>query len=78
MQRLIASDPVAESLHGLLDLGFKESFRTLPSTASLADAKHFMDTIPGLSDVFVTADGTKQAKVTGWVTDGKVLDKSRA
>ena len=37
-----------------------------------------MDTIPGLSDVFVTADGGKQTKVIGWVTDGKVLENSKA
>lgn len=54
------------------------SFRTLPPSASLADAKRLMDTIPGLSDVFVTVDGTKQTKVLGWVTDGKILEKSKA
>lgn len=56
----------------------KESFRTLPLSATLADAKRFMDTVPGLSDVFVTLDGTKQTKVTGWVTNVRVLEKSKA
>ena len=45
------------------------SFKTLPETSNLAEAKTLMDKIQICSDVFATEDGTPSSKVLGWVTN---------
>ena len=56
----------------------RESFRTVKPSATLADAKYFMDTVPDIRDVFVTSDGTPSTKVVGWVTNVIMLEKAVA
>lgn len=53
------------------------AFRTLLPTSTLAEAKHYLDTIPDCSDVFATEDGTADAKAVGWVTNVIVTEQAR-
>lgn len=75
-----AADLTLADLSADADAGkvLRESFRTLKPSATLADAKYFMDTAPDVRDVFVTADGTPSTKVVGWVTNVIMLEKTVA
>jgi hypothetical protein len=53
------------------------SFKTLPQTSNLAEAKSLMDQIKICSDVFATEDGTVNAKVVGWVTNVIVGEQAK-
>lgn len=50
---------------------------TVRETDSLAEAKTQMDRVPNCLDVFVTADGTRNSAVLGWLTNVIVLEQSR-
>ncbi len=52
------------------------SFKTLPQTSNLAEAKILMDKIRICSDVFATEDGTPNTKVLGWVTNIIIEEQS--
>ena len=49
------------------------SFVTVAPNATAAQAKTEMEKIPNCSDVFVTADGTRQTAVTRWITNVDLL-----
>jgi hypothetical protein len=53
------------------------SFKTLPETSNLAQAKSLMDQIKICSDVFATEDGTVTKKVLGWVTNVIVGEQAK-
>lgn len=53
------------------------SFKTLPGTSNLSQAKYLMDQIDICSDVFATEDGTINSKVLGWVTNTTISEQSR-
>ena len=70
------------TLQDLLDdTQFKDiligSFKTLPQTSDLAEAKILMDKTRNCSDVFVTEDGTPNTKVVGWLTNKIIEEKSK-
>lgn len=45
------------------------TFVAIPPTATLADARREMAKTADCKDVFVTTDGQKTSKVTGWLTN---------
>jgi hypothetical protein len=45
------------------------SFAVVPQTATLADAKRVMESMPWCQDTFVTRGGTRTEPVIGWVTN---------
>jgi hypothetical protein len=53
------------------------SFKTLPETSNLAQAKSLMDQIKICCDVFATEDGTVNSKVLGWVTNITVGEQAK-
>jgi hypothetical protein len=53
---------------------FSTSFATVKPDATLADANSAMQQTKDCEDVFVTADGTTQGEVVGWITDNIVQD----
>jgi hypothetical protein len=65
----------------LADAEYKDvltgSFRTLPGTSNLVEAKTLMDKITICSDVFATEDGTPNTAVVGWVTNVIIEEQSR-
>jgi hypothetical protein len=52
----------------------KDSFVTVGPDATAAQAKTDMEKIGNCSDVFVTADGTRQGAVTRWITNVDLLE----
>ena len=52
------------------------SFKTLPETSNLVEAKTLMDKITICSDVFATEDGQPNTKVIGWITDVIVREQA--
>ncbi|HEY8930836.1 MAG TPA: hypothetical protein VIM55_16645 [Mucilaginibacter sp.] len=46
-------------------------------SATAYDAKYLMDNSAFCQDVFITSTGAKDQPVIGWITDTKVLEKSR-
>lgn len=46
-----------------------ENFVTVQLTATVADARKTLQQAPGSKDVFITADGTREGPVVGWVTN---------
>jgi hypothetical protein len=54
------------------------SFGTVGPSSRLDAAKAVIDANPKCSDVIVTADGSRDTKAVGWLTNAIVLEKSRA
>jgi hypothetical protein len=52
------------------------AFTTVPTTATLADAKKKMDETPNCEDVFVTSTGTPTGIMLGWITDVTLANHS--
>jgi hypothetical protein len=50
----------------------------VPETASLADAKHAMETTPNCQDVMVTKTGKADSPVVGWLTNIEIAQNSKA
>lgn len=63
------------------DAKFKDmligSYKTLPESSNLAEAKVLMDNIRICSDVFATVDGTPDTTVIGWVTNRIIEEQSK-
>jgi hypothetical protein len=55
-----------------------QGFKTLAPTATLADAKAFIDQYRLCLDVFITDDGTPNTRMIGWLTNNAILEQSRA
>jgi hypothetical protein len=53
------------------------SFKTLPQTSNLSQAKSLMNDIKICSDIFATEDGNVNSKVLGWVTNVIVEAQSK-
>jgi hypothetical protein len=53
------------------------SFAVIPESATLGDAKEAMGRINNCQDVLVTAKGTRNEKVVGWITNGIIEHASR-
>jgi hypothetical protein len=78
----LAAELQALTLKDLLsDPEFKSkletSFAVVPQTATLADAKRVMESMPWCQDTFVTRGGTRNEPVIGWVTNVIVEANSR-
>jgi hypothetical protein len=58
----LLSDPEFKS-------NLETSFAVVPQTATLADAKRVMESMPWCQDTFVTRGGTRTEPVIGWVTN---------
>ncbi len=56
---------------------FATSFSTVRTDGTLADAKAAMEQTKNCEDVFVTADGTSNGEVVGWVTDNIIQENLR-
>jgi hypothetical protein len=69
---------VEDLLH---DPGFetllRNTFAIVPETATLADAKHVMESFPSCQDVFITRNGTSSEPVSGWLTNVMIEANSR-
>jgi hypothetical protein len=65
----------------LADPEFKSNlnntFVIVPETATLADAKRAMGSLPSCQDVFVTRTGASTEPISGWVTNVIIEDNSR-
>jgi hypothetical protein len=48
---------------------FERSFGFVKESATLADAKTVMESLPKCQDVFVTKNGSKDDPVIGWITN---------
>ena len=48
---------------------FSSTFGTVGPEATLEEARQAMAQVPGCQDVFVTANGTRDAEVLGWLTN---------
>jgi hypothetical protein len=55
----------------------RNTFAIVPETATLADAKHFMESFPSCQDVFITRNGTSNEPVSGWLTNVMIEANSR-
>lgn len=53
------------------------AFAVLPTSATIADARTAMSSVPNCEDVFVTQDGNPAKPVVGWLTDNIILTASR-
>lgn len=53
-----------------------DSFMTVNAKTSLAEVKTLMDHLPYCADIFVTEDGSKATRATGWITNNIVLAKA--
>jgi len=70
----VAADLQALTLKDLLSdpelkSKLETSFAVVPQTATLADAKRVMESMPWCQDTFVTRGGTRTEPVIGWVTN---------
>ena len=68
------------SLHDLLSnpdcLKMARAFETITRDDNLTTAKHKIDSIPECSDVFVTEDGTRNSRATGWITNVIIAERA--
>lgn len=68
------------SLHELLSnpeyLKMARAFETISRDDNLTTAKHKIDSIPECSDVFVTEDGTRNSRATGWITNVIIAERA--
>jgi hypothetical protein len=55
----------------------KDSFATVGTGASAADAKSAMERVKGCSDVFVTSDGTPASAAIRWITNVDLLQAAQ-
>jgi hypothetical protein len=55
----------------------RNTFAIVPETATLADAKHVMESFPSCQDVFITQNGTSNEPVRGWLTNVMIEANSR-
>lgn len=55
----------------------ESTFGTLPQSSTIAQAKATMDNIRPAQDIFVTEDGTQNARVVGWVTNVDLEEQSK-
>jgi hypothetical protein len=55
----------------------RNTFAMVPESATLADAKHFMESFPSCQDVFITRNGTSNEPVSGWLTNVMIEANSR-
>jgi hypothetical protein len=84
--RLPANSPAAAAKWTLNDLRVNDpdSFKailawaTVGETATLADAKHAMETTPDCIDVLVTKSGKGDSPVVGWLTNIEIGQRSKA
>jgi len=55
----------------------KATFAVVPQTATLADAKRAMESLPWCQDVFVSQTGARTEPVVGWITNAIIEANSR-
>jgi hypothetical protein len=55
----------------------RNAFAVVPETATLADAKRAMGSLPSCQDVFVTRTGASTEPISGWITNVIIEDNSR-
>jgi hypothetical protein len=55
----------------------QNTFATVPETATLADAKRAMESIPWCQDVLVTHTGASNEPVIGWITNAIIEANSK-
>jgi hypothetical protein len=65
----------------LTDQDFKtrleNTFAIVPETATLADAKRAMGSLPSCQDVFITRTGASSEPILGWITNVIIEENSR-
>lgn len=54
------------------------AWAAIPEAATLADAKHAMETTPNCLDVFVTKTGKTDGAIVGWLTNIEIGQRSTA
>ncbi|MBB5341466.1 hypothetical protein [Tunturiibacter gelidoferens] len=74
LQQLTLNDLLADPD---FKINLENTFAIVPETATLADAKRAMGSLPSCQDVFVTRTGASSEPISGWVTNVIIEDNSR-